>query len=65
MSGQSSEHFTLICDDVIVEKIKAIASHEGFPIRQVMELLLNYGIEAYERKYGIAIPVDKDIKDLL
>lgn len=34
LSGQSSEHFTLFCDNVIVEKIKAIACHEGFPIRQ-------------------------------
>lgn len=39
--GQSSEHFTFICDDVIVEKIKAIASHEGFAIRHVMELFIN------------------------
>ena len=49
MAGQSSEHFTFNCDDVIVEKIKAIASRKGFPIHQVMELLLNYGVDAHER----------------
>lgn len=64
-SGQPSEHFTFICDNVIVEKIKAIASREGFTIRQVMELFLNHGIDAYERKHGSAIFVGKDIKDLL
>ena len=30
-----------------------------------MELFLNHGIDAYERKYGSAIFVGKDIKDLL
>lgn len=50
---------------VIVEKIKAIACHEGFPIRQVMELFIIYGIDAYERKHGVAIPNGKNIKDLL
>lgn len=64
-SSQSSEHFTFICDNVIVEKIKAIASREGFTIRQVMELFLNHGIDAYERKHGSAIFVGKDINDLL
>lgn len=64
-SGQLSEHFTFICDNVIVEKIKAIASREGFTIRQVMELFLNHGIDAYERKHGSAIFVGKDIKELL
>lgn len=64
-SSQSSEHFTFICDNVIVEKIKAIASREGFTIRQVMELFLNHGIDAYERKHGSAIFVGKNINDLL
>lgn len=62
---QSSEHFTFICDSVIVEKIKAIASREGFTIRQVMELFLSDGIGAYERKHGAAIPKNRDIKELL
>lgn len=64
-SGLSSVHFTFICDNVIVEKIKAISSREGFSIRQVMEFFLNNGIEAYERKHGSAIFVGKDIKTLL
>ncbi len=65
LPGQSSEYFTFICDNVIVEKTKAIACHEGFPIRQVIELFIIYGIDAYERKHGVAIPNGKDIKDLL
>ena len=64
-SGQLSEHFTFICDNVIVEKIKAIANREGFPIRQVMEFFLNNGIDAYERKHGMAIPSKKEINELL
>ena len=63
--GLPSEHFTFICDNGIVEKIKAIASREGFTIRQVMELFLNHGIDAYERKHGSAIFVGKNINDLL
>lgn len=64
-SSQSSEHFTFICDSEIVEKIKAIASREGFAIRQVMEFFLKNGIDAYERKHGSAIPSNKDINEIL
>lgn len=64
-SGLSSVHFTFICDSRIIEKIKAIANREGFPIRQVMEFFLNNGIDAYERKHGMAIPSKKEINELL
>ena len=37
----------------------------NFPIRQVMELFIIYGIDAYERQHGVAMPNGKDIQDLL
>ena len=45
-------HFTVICNDELVEKIKAIAQKEGFTIREVVEKFFRNGISSYEGKHG-------------
>lgn len=45
-------HFTVICNGELVEKIKAIAQHEGFTIREVVEKFFRSGITIYEGKHG-------------
>ena len=52
LTDTSWTHFTVICNDELVEKIKAIAQKEGFTIREVVEKFFRNGISSYEGKHG-------------
>lgn len=45
-------HFTVICSNELVDKIKAIAQKENFTIREVVEKFFRNGIGSYESKHG-------------
>lgn len=63
--------FCVICSVELVEKIKYIATVEGFTIREVVEKSLSDTIGSYERKKGKKIELKlkrkpkKDINDVL
>lgn len=63
--------FCVICSVELVEKIKYIATVEGFTIREVVEKSLSNTINTYERKKGKKIELKlrrkpkKDINDVL
>lgn len=52
-SDASWTHFTVICSNELVEKIKAIAKKEDFTIREVVEKFFRNGIGCYEGKHGV------------
>ena len=63
--------FCVICSVELVEKIKHIATVEGFTIREVVEKSLSDTIGSYERKKGKKIELKlkrkpkKDINEVL
>ena len=56
---------TFICDKGISEKLHDIARNEGYPVSAVMKLMLQRGIEAYEKKHGEVKHTNKSLDDLL
>lgn len=58
------QHFSVVCDTTLVEKIKAISNKEGIPIRYIVEQMFKQGISAYEAKNGEAKPVKRSAEDL-
>jgi hypothetical protein len=63
-------HFTVICSEELVEKIKFIAQTENFSIRDVVEKSFSDTISHYEAKKGKTIRLKpkskkKDINDVL
>ena len=67
---QASDNYTwkrstFICDKGISEKLHDIARNEGYPVSAVMKLMLQRGIEAYEKKHGEVKHTNKSLDDLL
>lgn len=58
------QHFSVVCDTTIVEKVKAISNKEGIPIKYIVEQMFKQGISAYEAKNGEAKPVKRSAEDL-
>jgi len=46
------DRWTIVISKEVKAKVMAIASKEGFSIREVLEKFLNTGIDAYEAKHG-------------
>lgn len=67
-SDASWTHFTVICSNELVEKIKAIAKKENFSIRDVVEKSFRNTISSYESKNGkikLKPKKQKNIDDVL
>lgn len=62
--SRTYQHFSVVCDTTLVEKIKAISNKEGIPIRYIVEQMFKQGIIAYEAKHGEAKPVKRSAEDL-
>ena len=49
----SWEHFNLVCDKELADKVRAIAERERLSIRQVAEQMFRHCIDIYEQKHGV------------
>lgn len=63
-NSKGVQHFTFICDNCIIEKVKAICSKEGVTIRNFIEHLLLQGIASYESKHGEATATKRNAADI-
>ena len=52
IEGKDYTRFNFICDKELVRKVKAVASKEGFTIRQIMEKSMTDWLDKYEKKNG-------------
>jgi uncharacterized protein YydD (DUF2326 family) len=46
------QRFSVICDKILIAKLRLIAKKEHFTIREVLEYWMRTGIEKYESEYG-------------
>ncbi len=64
------DHFSFICDKVLIAKVKAITAKENITIRELMEYTIKQMLYKYEKKHGtlhidIDIPPKKNVKDIM
>lgn len=62
----SYRHCSFICDSKLWDKALAIASKEGFSIREVIEHWIRAGIASYEAKHGeVDVGSKRSVDDVL